>query len=110
MYHERLWRMCLLCAVSCLAAQPVAAINIQIDYTYDSSNFFGSGNPSGATAGAQARGALEAAASYFSAILTDSFSPIQTPAPLHSSQGTGVWTWHWTENFNNPTTNSAVVV
>ena len=42
------------------------AINIEIDYTYDTSNFFGSGNPQGAAAGAQAKAALEAAASYFS--------------------------------------------
>ncbi len=94
----------------CLAAQPAVAITIQIDYSYDTSNFFGSGNPQGATGGAQAKAALEAAASFYSTILTDSFSAIQTPAQFHSSQSDGQVTWHWTENFNNPTTNSSVVV
>jgi len=96
--------------VLCLIAEPAAAITLQVDYTYDTSNFFGNGNPQGATAGAQAKAALEAAASFYSTILTDSFSAIQTPPQFHSSQGTGVWTWHWTENFNNPSTNSSVVV
>jgi hypothetical protein len=98
--------MRLLSVALCLAVQPAAAITIQLDYSYDTSNFFGSGNPSGA----QAKAALEAAASYYSTILTDSFSIIQTPATLHSSQFNGVWTWHWSENFKNPTTNSDVVV
>src|SRR5205085_8096932 len=97
------------CAAIWYAAQPAAAINVTIDYTYDTANFFGSGNPQGATAGAQAKAALEAAASFYSGILTDSLSIIQTPQPLIGSQG-GVWTWQWTENFNNPTTNAATVV
>ena len=42
-----------------------------IDYTYDlpasgGTNFFGSGNPQGATGGAQAKAALEAAANFYS--------------------------------------------
>src|SRR4051794_14902547 len=108
MHLERLWRMSLLSVAFCLAAQPVAAISIQLDYTYDTGNFFGNGNPSGATAGAQAKAALEAAASFYSTILTDSFSPIQTPPQFNGSNGNVVW--HWTENFNHPTTNSSVVV
>ena len=35
MHLRRLWRMRLLCVALCLAAQPAAAITIQIDYTYD---------------------------------------------------------------------------
>ena len=85
MHLRRVWRMRLLCVALCLAAQPAAAITIQIDYTYDTGNFFGSGNPAGATAGAQAKAALEAAASYYSTILTDSFSAIQTPPQFHST-------------------------
>ena len=100
--------MRLLCAAICLAAHPASAITIQVDYTYDTGNFFGSGNPSGATAGAQAKAALEAAASFYSTILTDSFSVIQTPPQFNGSNGHVVW--HWKENFNNPTTNSSVVV
>jgi hypothetical protein len=102
--------MRLLCVLCCFAAQPAVAINIQLNYTYDTTNFFGAGNPSGPTAGAQAKAALEAAASYYSAILTDSFSVIQTPAPFHSSQFDGQVTWQWTENFNNPTTGASTVV
>src|SRR5689334_10146275 len=93
-----------------LVAQSAAAITISLDYSYDAANFFGAGNPQGATGGAQAKAALEAVASYYSTILTDSFSPIQTPSPFHSSQFDGQVTWQWTENFNNPATNAATVV
>src|SRR4051794_31274086 len=102
--HVAMW------ATLWFTAQPAAAINVQIDYTYDTTNFFGSGNPQGAAAGLQAKAALEAAASFYSTILTDSFSVIQTPPPFHSASFNGVMTWQWTENFNNPTTNSPVVV
>ena len=91
-------------------AQPAAAINVQINYSYDTTNFFGNGNPQGAIAGAQAKAALEAAASFYSTILTDTFSLIHTPPQFHSSQFDGQVTWQWTENFNNPTTNSATAV
>ncbi len=94
----------------CLIAQPAAAITIHIDYGYDTNNFFGSGNPQGAAAGIQAKAAMEAAASYFSGILTDSFSAIQTPVPYHSSVSNGVVTWSWQESFTNPTTGSTVTV
>src|SRR3954464_6374687 len=80
-----------------------SAINVRIDYSYDSTNFFGSGNPQGASAGAQAKAALEAAANFYSTILTDSLSVIQTPPAFHSSTFDGQAAWHWTENFNNPT-------
>ena len=60
------------------------AIDIDLDYSYDTTNFFGAGNPSGAVAGQQARDALEAAADYFSDILTDSFTGISTPPVLNS--------------------------
>jgi hypothetical protein len=89
----------------CLVARPAAAITLQVDTTtYDTTNFFGGGNPQGATAGMQAKAALEAAASYFSSILLDSFTAIQTPAPFHSSAlgSTGVVTWSWQERFQHP--------
>src|SRR6476646_6581827 len=101
---RRVWWMAGLYIALCTAAQPAAAINVQIDYTYDTTNFFGAGNPQGAAAGAQAKAALEAAASFYSTILTDSLSAIQTPPQFHSSQFNGQVTWQWTENFNNPTT------
>src|SRR3954471_15802413 len=107
---RRVWPISVLCIALCLAAQPVPAINVQINYTYDTTHFFGSGNPQGAAAGSQAKAALEAAASFYSTILTDSFSVIQTPPVFHSTTFDGQVVWHWTENFNNPTTNAATVV
>jgi matrixin len=110
MHLPQSFRIKLLCVLLCLVVQPAGAITIQMDYTYDTGNFFGSGNPSGATAGAQAKAALEAAASFYSTILTNSFSQIQTPAQFHSNTFDGQVTWQWTENFTNPTTNAATVV
>jgi hypothetical protein len=110
MQFLRLWQTTISIAVLCFAAQSAAAITISIDYTYDAANFFGVGNPQGPTGGAQAKAALEAAAGFYSTILTDSFSPIQTPAPFYSSQFDGQVTWQWTESFNNPATNAATVV
>ncbi len=81
-HQRRRWTW--LCAALCLVARPAAAITLQVDYTYDTTNFFGGGNPQGATAGMQAKAALESAATYFSNILIDSFSAIQTPAPLNN--------------------------
>src|SRR4051794_38767773 len=96
--HE--WRIFLL--VLFLGARPATAFNITIDYTFDlpangGNNFFGSGNPQGLTGGIQAKAALEAAATYYSTILTDTFDPITIPPPYHSSAlgSTGVVTWSW---------------
>lgn len=103
----------LLCGALFLAAElrTADAITLQIDYSYDSEvKFFGTGNPAGAAAGAQAKAALEAAASYYSQILTDTFSAIQVPPPLVSSQFGSVATWTWSMVFNNPATGSEVSV
>ena len=81
------WRKSVLCIVMCLAAQPAAAITIQINYTYDTTNFFGSGNPQGATAGAQARPALEAAASYYSVDSYRHLLPIKFRSTTTARQG-----------------------
>jgi hypothetical protein len=98
-------------ATSLLAA-PAAAINIVIDYTYDTNNFFGNGNPQGAAAGMQARSALEAAASYYSSILNDTFSAITIPAPYHSSVpgSTGVVSWSWEQRFEHPTSGANISI
>ncbi|MGI9430491.1 MAG: matrixin family metalloprotease [Bythopirellula sp.] len=94
-----------------VAVCPVArAINIELDYTYDSSGFFGSGNPDGAAAGSEARAALEAAATYFSDILTDTFSAIDTPAPFSSNTFGGIATWSWNLNFGHPGTGATVTL
>lgn len=95
-------------AAAVISARPAAAITIKIDYTYDTTNFFGSGNPQGATAGAQAKAAIEAAASFYSTILTDTFSPITVPAVYHSTVpgSNATVTWSWQETFANPSGSS----
>ena len=91
-------------AFACLAL-PASAVTISIDYRFDSSDFFGAGNPDGPAAGQQAKASLEAAAGFFSNILTDSLLPIQTPAPFQSSLPSGgTVTFQWTESFLNPST------
>ena len=87
------------------------AITVSINYAYDDyengvdgasgPKFFGVGNPGGATAGAQAKAALEAAASFYSTILTDTFSAIQPPPDFQSSFG-GSATFIWNMAFQNP--------
>ncbi len=56
-----------------------AAATVRIDYGYDTNNFFG--------VGTQARAAMDAAASFYSGILQDTLSAIQTPADFHGSLG-----------------------
>jgi hypothetical protein len=84
----------------CLTGLPASAITVEINYTYGGSFF---------PAGSQARAALDAAASYYSNILNDTFSSIQTPPRYTSQHGTNVW-WDWTMNFINPTSNTPVVL
>jgi len=67
-----------LAAASALIAAPASAVQIVIDYTYDTNHFFGAGNPSGATAGSQARASLDAAAAFFTDVLDDSFAAIES--------------------------------
>src|SRR5688572_7578656 len=91
-------------ALTLVIARPAGAINIEFDYTYDTTRFFGVDNPSGATAGAQARAALEAVGAFYSSILTDTFSSIQTPANYASEQFNGVAFWNWSLDFSHPST------
>ncbi|MGD9635817.1 MAG: matrixin family metalloprotease [Pirellulales bacterium] len=85
------------------AVTPVWAINIRIDYSRDGNNFFGAGNPDGATAGAQAKAALEAAAAFYSDALEDTFSSIDVPNKFYGSKG-GEATYFWKRRFINPAT------
>ncbi len=94
--------------VAVLAAAPAGAVTLSIDYSYDTSNFFGSGNPQGAAAGLQARDTLEAAADYFSAILDDTFSAIQTPPTYYSQASNGVVVWEWSMHLLNPASGASV--
>lgn len=87
-----------------------SAITIDIDYTYDTSNFFSYGNPQGAAAGQQARAALEAAADFFSNIFDDSFSAIDVPAPFQSASYDTSVTWYFDAKFNDPSTGAPLVL
>lgn len=100
----------LLVLVGVLETRPATAINIVLDYSYDSSNFFGSGNPDGAAAGAQARATMEFTADFFSDMLADTFSAIETPPTYFSQAFNGSVSWDWTLNFNNPSSNSLVTL
>lgn len=93
-----------LLAASLLMAAPAAAVNLVLDYTYDTQNFFGSGNPDGAVAGAQAKARLEEAADFFSAILDDSLDEMTAPDAYYSSSFNGIATWEWTMSMTNPGT------
>jgi hypothetical protein len=93
-----------------IAAPAARAVNVVLDYTYDTSNFFGAGNPSGAVAGTQAKAALEAVASFYSGILNDTFSSIQTPPNFASSVFSGVAFFDWSLDFNHPNTGGLVTL
>lgn len=67
-----------------LAASHVNAINITLDYSYDSSGFFS--NP-------EAVATVEAAASFLSGILEDTFSEIRTPETYVGQLSTLTWSW-----------------
>lgn len=81
-----------------------AAVSINVDYRYDSTNFFGSGNPQGAAAGGQARAAVEAAAAMLSQSLEDPLIGFSVPERFTgASPGSFV---EWGLSFENPTTAS----
>lgn len=104
--------------VRCLsaAALPLAlafgsvspAINVVIDYTYDSYGFF---NPA-TTQGQQARASLEAAAGFLSDILEDSFVPVEAPPDYISTSGpfSTTYSWDWEIRFTNPGGSNLVVI
>jgi hypothetical protein len=82
------------------------AVNVVLDYTYDTNLFFGAGNPTGQ--GPQALAALQAAASYYSTILTDTLSPIVEPADFHGSLGGSAY-WDWSLQLQHPGNGSTIV-
>jgi hypothetical protein len=97
MFHSR-WLLCvglmLLAALS--GAVPTAdAATIKIDYAYDTDGFFSTGT----TNGAQARAAIESAASFYSGILADTLAEIK-PLVYTSPRITATWTW--TMSFSGP--------
>jgi hypothetical protein len=106
---QRLRSLLLLVAIVALAA-PASAVTVKIDYTYDTNNFFGAGNPQGATAGMQAKAALESAAGFFTNILNDTLSSIQTPPTFHSSVSNGQISWAWTMKFDHSATGALLEI
>lgn len=87
-------------------AGPSSAIDIVIDYTYDTSNFFNNGSASSTNA----RNALEAAAGQLSSYLDDSFSAIQTPDQFVGQAFGGTVDWSWSRSFSNPWDGSTVML
>lgn len=58
-------------------------MNLRVDYSQDGSGFFSAST----TQGQQARAALEAAADYYSGILTDSLAPVSVPGRFYGGGG-----------------------
>ncbi|TWT42511.1 hypothetical protein [Botrimarina hoheduenensis] len=90
-------------------APPAKAINLVLDYTYDTNGFF---NP-GTTAGQQARATVSAAASFLSNLLEDSFPEVTAPDPFVSTapgQPTLTLTFDWTRNFFHPGTGALLTL
>jgi hypothetical protein len=83
------------------------AITIVVDYSKDSNGFFAAGNPTGQ--GAAARAALEAAASFYSTILTDTMSAMTDPPNFTGSLG-GTGRWDWDLHFDHPATGAPTVL
>ncbi|MGJ8723119.1 MAG: PEP-CTERM sorting domain-containing protein [Roseibacillus sp.] len=68
-----------------------SGFHVAVDFSQDTNDFFGAGNPSGLTGGNQARASLNAAANFFSTYLADDFDAI-TPVGTNS----------WDARINNP--------
>lgn len=99
------WKTGMLCAALAWCSS-ACAITVKLDYTYDSTGFFNAGTANGAAA----RATVEAAATYFSTILNDTFNSIQTPPPVASSVSSALYVWTWTATFNNPSTGAGVTL
>ncbi|MCG8510988.1 MAG: hypothetical protein MI741_17330, partial [Rhodospirillales bacterium] len=96
--------------VMLLLSPPATAVNVVIDYSYDTNNFFGSGNPDGTAAGAQAKASLEEAANFLSDLMQDSFSPINTPPTFSSQVFDGEIYFEFTASFTHPGDGSTVTL
>ena len=101
-------RYALLFSVVLSLGSRAAAINIVLDYSYDSSSFFSTSTNNGQ----QARATVQEAANFLSTILEDTFSSIVKPDDYisYNSQGGGpvTYSFNWVAAFNNPSTGSQV--
>jgi hypothetical protein len=80
-----------------------SALNIQIDYSYDTENFFGLNG--------DARLALEAAAADLSAVILPSLGAVGTDVFVgHSESGDSSANFNWKVTFDHPTTGAQVTL
>ena len=96
----------LLFALSLAFATTAQAVEIVLKYDYDTQNFFNTGSSNGQ----KARATLEAAADFYSEILTDTLDRIETPDPFYSQAFNGVATWEWQAGFTHPGTGGSVTL
>jgi hypothetical protein len=85
------------------------AANVVLDYTYASGSFFSTGTANGL----QARATVQAAADYFTTILTDSLPQVSRPNDYISTAPGGppvTYSWTWETRFENPSTGSQVSI
>lgn len=80
--------------------QSASAFSIALNYSNDSSNFFGN---------ATAKAALEQAAADLSAAITSTLNPITTDVYTGTS-GSTTATFNWSLTYTNPTTDSTVTL
>jgi hypothetical protein len=88
-------RVVVLLCVAIWLANSAAAATIKIDYDTFSSPFFNAGT----TQANQAKAALNAAAAYYSSVLTDTLDAISPQT--YSSPRVNI-SWSWTMQFSNP--------
>lgn len=85
------------------------AANVVLDYTYASGSFFSTGTANGL----KARATVQAAADYFTTILTDSLPQVSRPNDYISTAPGGspvTYSWTWETRFDNPSTGSLVQI
>ncbi|MEM8866056.1 MAG: matrixin family metalloprotease, partial [Planctomycetota bacterium] len=90
--------LAIVCGCGALAPQ-TAAVNITIDYSFDTNNFFSS---------QVRRDALQAAADFYSDILEDTLVGGTIPSRVTSTVDDGYWEWQL--RFTNPSTGAAEIV
>jgi hypothetical protein len=92
-----------------LAVAVAPAANVVLDYTYASGSFFSTGTANGL----KARATVQAAADYFTTILTDSLPQVSRPNDYISTAPGGspvTYSWIWETRFDNPSTGSLVSI
>ncbi len=92
-----------------VAAAVAPAAHLVLDYTYATGSFFSTGTANGV----KARATVQAAADYFSSILTDALPAVRKPNDYISTAPGGppqTYSWSWQAQFDNPTTGAPVMI